>query len=225
MYDLGPALGAMLASSGAGFLDRSFPGLGFTVRAFDWRAGWGRILDDNQPDVVIFLAGPWDTASITVDGAALAYGSADWRAWYDAELDDFVRLVHGTGAHLVWLTAPTYGPVPTAEDVGPVNDAFRAVATRWPDVVVVDTAHALAGPDGGYSQYLAGPDGPEEARKDDGLHFCPAGAARVADAVLPALRRWWTVAPMPGWQNGPWRSDERYAHPRYGAGCDGSPGG
>jgi hypothetical protein len=221
-YDLAPAVGAMLRSGSAGFEDMSFPGLGFSVTTptWDWRSGWGKILADTQPDLVLFLAGPWDAHDATVDGAVLPYGSPEWQAWYGAELDDFVRLVGSSGARLVWLTAPTYDPGgPDAGDLTPVNAAFRAVASRWPDVELVDTDAPVDGPDESYAEYLPGPDGPEQIRKADGLHFCPAGAARVAAALVPAIDHWWSFTPAPGWEAGPWRQDDRYLHPAYGPGC------
>jgi hypothetical protein len=225
-YDLAPALQAMLASGGAGFRDQSFPGLGFTVQApdFAWRTAWAKVLSDNRPDLVLFLVGPWDAHAVTVGGQSLAYGSPAWRAWYDHELDDFVQLVHGVGAHLLWLTAPSYDPAsPAALDLGPVNDAFLAVAARWPDVTVADTDAAVDGPDGRFTEYLPGPNGPEQARKADGLHFCPAGAAAVARALVPAIDEWWSFTPAAGWDRGPWRQDDRYVRPIYGAGCAPSP--
>ncbi len=225
-YDLAPAVQALLASGGAGFRDQSFPGLGFTVQTADfaWRTVWGKVLSDNRPDLVVFLAGPWDAHAVTVDGQSLPYGSPAWRAWYDHELDDFVRLVHGVGAHLVWLTAPSYDPASAeAADLGPVNDAFLAVPTRWPDAVVVDTDAAVDGPDGRFAEYLPGPNGPEQARKADGLHFCPAGAAAVARALVPAIDEWWSFTPAAGWDQGAWRQDDRYVHPLYGAGCAPAP--
>jgi hypothetical protein len=221
-YDVAPAVGAMLQAGGAGFTDMSFPGLGFTVTAPDWhwRSAWGAIIARLQPDLVIFLVGPWDGRDVTVGGVSLAYGSPEWRAWYDGELDDFVRLVHGAGSRLVWLTAPAYDPAaPDAVDFTALDAAYRALPTRWPDVEVVDTDAAVDGADGSFAQYLPGPAGPEQIRKADGLHFCPAGAARVAQAILPAVDHWWSLTPAAGWDAGPWRQDERYVHPIYGPGC------
>jgi len=221
-YDAAPAVGALLRSAGAGFADESFPGLGFSVStpAWDWRSGWGAILTQTQPDLVMFLAGPWDARDATVDGAVLVYGSPQWQAWYALQLDEFVRMVRATGAHLVWLTAPSYDPAaPAARDLTPVNAAFREVARRWADVEVVDTDAAVDGPDGAYAEYLPGPDGPEQIRKSDGLHFCPAGAARVAEALVAAVDHWWALSPAPGWDAGPWRQDDRYLHPQYNIPC------
>jgi hypothetical protein len=221
-YDVAPAIGAMLHAGGAGFADESFPGLGFTVSAptWNWRSGWGAILSQTQPDLVIFLAGAWDGHDVTVNDAVLPYGSPEWEAWYAGELDDFVRLVHAGGARLVWLTAPTYDPASAdARDLTPVNAAVHAIPGRWPDVEVVDADAAVDGPDGAYAEYLPGPAGPDQVRKADGLHFCPAGAVRVAEAVLPSVNRWWSLSPTPGWDAGPWRQDDRYTRPVYGAGC------
>src|SRR5262249_3128974 len=108
-FDVAPAIEAMLGAGGAGFKDQSFPGLGFPVSApmWNWRSGWGAILAQTQPDLVIFLAGAWDAHDGTVNGELLSYGSTEWQAWYAGEIDVFVRLVQASGARLLWLTAPT----------------------------------------------------------------------------------------------------------------------
>src|SRR5690242_18439216 len=61
---------------------------------------------------------------------------------------------------------------PDASDLLPINTAIRDAASRWPSIELVDTDAEVDGPDGSYAEYLPGPDGPEQVRKADGLHFC-----------------------------------------------------
>ncbi|OWY59857.1 hypothetical protein B7486_72315, partial [cyanobacterium TDX16] len=45
------------------------------------------------------------------------------------------------------------------------------------------------------------------ARADDGKHLCPAGAERVASAVVAALADQHGLEADEGWQQGAWRDD------------------
>lgn len=100
--------------------------------------------------------------------------------------------------------------------------AVRAAATGSRTASFVDGRAVLAGPDGGYTDFLPGPDGaPRRVRKADGVHFCPAGAARLASAVIRDAARRWQLTPRPDWEAAAWRADGRYAPDK---GCAADPG-
>jgi hypothetical protein len=59
---------------------------------------------------------------------------------------------------------------------------------------------------------LDGPRGPERVRKEDSMHLCPAGAARIARAVLDvATPAWMLPAPAASWRAGDWALDRRFS--------------
>ncbi len=222
MYDFAPGLAAMFGANGSTFVDGSLFGLGFSFVDYDWRGAAAARLADAHPELVVFLAGAWDARSVVVAGRRLAYGSPEWAQWYDGEMDALVALVHEAGARLVWLTPLPNDPGHYDGDLAPVLGAVVRLPQRSPDVAVVDSAAAIGAPGGGFARYLPGPEGtPEEVRKPDGIHLCPAGAGRLAAAVAPAVAAWWAFAPAPGWEAGAWRADDRYLHPLHGRGCTG----
>ena len=141
----------------------------------DWWDVWPRVLTRDRPDAIGVLVGPWEINRPDL-------GTPAWAAWYGARLDRWGDLLTRDGAHLYWITpAPARDPVIDAR-LRVVTSAFLALAARRPTITIVDAAGALGAPD-----YLERATTGERLRRIDGLHLCPAGAARVADAVLDAM--------------------------------------
>jgi len=163
----------------------------------DWWNVWPRVLDRDHPDAIAVLVGPWEINRPDL-------GTPAWSAWYGARLDRWADLLRRDGARLYWLTpAPARNPTIDARlDV--VTSAFRALASRRPAITIVDSAIAL-----GATGYLERTASGDRLRRVDGLHLCPAGAARVAAALLDAM----AVPTVPGWPRGAWATTE----PAYSA--------
>ena len=100
-------------------------------------------------------------------------------------------LARRAGTHVVWIGLPVTDDAGRSARFGIVNAAAAAEARERPDTVsFIDTYLLLAGPDGGYAEYLTSPGGGQvKVRSPDGIHFEPAGGDIIADKVLEALGR------------------------------------
>ena len=215
MYDAVPGIEAALESTGRAVVDGGAV-LGFGLaRGYDWRSEWRRLLLERRPHVVVLMFGTWDHDS------ALAQPPG----WYEALVDEAADLLTTGGTKVVWVgmpetdrswhvwAGPGHPPEHGEEGRRYVNGVYERRAAARPGVAYVDPATIFGGPGGGYEPFLADPDDglPERARKTDGAHLCPAGAARMGAAVLRELGgRAALPAPAPAWADGPWRLDGRY---------------
>ena len=100
-------------------------------------------------------------------------------------------LARRAGTHVVWIGLPVTDDPGRSERFGIVNAVAAAEARKRPGTAsFIDTYLLLAGPDGGYAEYLTSPGGGQvKVRSPDGIHFEPAGGDIVADKVLEALGR------------------------------------
>jgi hypothetical protein len=162
----------------------------------DWWDVWPRAVARDRPDDVAVLVGPWE-----INRSDL--GTPSWARWYGDRLDRWADQLTARGAHLVWLTPAPARAADIDEKLAVVDVQYAALAARR-HVALVDTAGAL----GGTSYVERAADG-GRLRRVDGLHLCPAGAARIADALLQSL----DVPTNPGWRDGPWTR----AEPAYSA--------
>jgi hypothetical protein len=118
-----------------------------------------------------------------------AFDDPAWRHEYARRVGGLIDLINRAGAYVVWVGLPiTQDPAQTAR-----FDAINGVVAQEVDkrpggAVYLDTYSLLAGPNGGYAQYLTTLSGElQDVRAPDGVHFSPAGAAIVAREVLKDL--------------------------------------
>ena len=162
---------------------------------------WRQQLSTFDPEVIVVLVGTWET-----DGDLGPPGRLGWRARYDREvLDPFVELVTGEGAELIWVGMPAVRDATSTFLLAELNAAYGGLADRHEQVTYVPGGEFVSAPDGGYAEFLEGPDGLERARRVDGLHLCPAGAIRLAEPVIDAIADRWNVPRADDWQTGDWR--------------------
>jgi hypothetical protein len=169
----------------------------------DW-ALWRSALERSDPDLIVVSVGHWEYLSVLGDfaeGELLEPGS------YLAEvLDPFVDLITATGARVLWVGPAVIADPDEAEFVDGLEEDFRALAERRPEVDFVD-ADTWVAPDG-FAETLAGPDGqPVRVRRADGIHLCPAGQVLLAEGLLEEVAARLDLTPDPAWAEA-WIADQ-----------------
>ena len=222
MFDAAPAIAAALESGGVAVVQWPVLGFGLTRPAayYDWRTEWRSLVDDHRPDLVVAMVGGWDFPDLVERGRRFPTGTDGWAERYGQLLDVATEILTSQGAQLYWVTSPPYRTVEPPGALGAVNAAVVASAERHPSARVVDGYGALAGADGAYTDLLPDDRGHlERVRKDDGVHLCSPGAARVGAVVAEAVAGDHGLMVDPGWRDGPWRDDPRYVEGIEGGRC------
>jgi hypothetical protein len=212
MFDAAPAIAAALTSTGAMIVDsRPFLGFGLTkTDPFDWRKTWPEWLAEAAPGAVVVMIGAWDVGNREVAGRLLILGQPAWREWYGEIVEEAVDVLSANGAHVFWIGMPGAELPGGVENATALNEVVRDVTDARREASFLDGASPLAA-DGRFPQYLPGPDGTRQRiRKTDGIHLCPPGAARLADAVAGRIAAVYRLALQPGWETGVWTRDGRY---------------
>ena len=100
---------------------------------------------------------------------------------------------------------PAVDGKPQNRDLETLSADYESVATADDRVSWLDAGDAVDDAAGEFTNELPGPDGaPTTVRNPDGLHLCPAGSVRVAEAVLDWIDARWRVPAAPGWQDDDW---------------------
>jgi hypothetical protein len=164
-------------------------------------AVWRSFLARHEPDVVVLHVGHWERLKVLGDfatGALLAPGS------YRAEVvDPALDLIRDAGAPLLWISPIPVRDREEAAFIEALADDFVDAAQDRGDVTFLDVGPVIA--PGGFTETLPGAGGrPEQIRRSDGAHLCPAGQLLVARAVIDQLEPELS-APVPaGWESA-WR--------------------
>jgi uncharacterized protein len=162
---------------------------------FNWFVEVRRQLDALRPRVVVVSFGGNDDhgymtglpPGVTIDG----FAGRSWTSEYRRRVGGLIDLVNRAGAYLVWVGLPiTRSPAQTAR-FETVNAVVRqAIRARPGGAVYIDTHAVLAGPNGGYAEYLKTSSGRTvQVRATDGVHLAPAGGDIIARQILVALNQ------------------------------------
>ncbi len=157
---------------------------------FNWGARLSEIVGADSPEVVVFMVGANDGQSILEgDGTVVAqFGAPEWTEQYRRRVAGIMDLAQGDGRRMIWVGEPNVGTgnVEQAVTIGNGIAAEEAASRPW--VTFVDVASLVAGPDGGFSEYITLPDGTTaRCYAGDGVHLSVKCLERVMDELVPTL--------------------------------------
>ena len=234
-YVAEPAIAAALESTGeVAVTDGAYPGFGLSNDPAWATPGAGIAALVSGDDTQLVLATwSWDDVCSAADTARGDACALEDPAALRTELEHVVRLMLGPGGAeaVAFLQLPASGPDAAAGEGADSPRLRRDVAgERAFNRVVASLPAAFPGkvlylPVGGsvllhdaFSYWLPPAGQPAAPKADwarvrmtDGVHFCPAGAARYAGAVLADLTALLHLALAPaGWQDQSWTADPRF---------------
>jgi lysophospholipase L1-like esterase len=152
-----------------------------------------------RPDVVVVMFGGNDNQSFLVDGEAVIFGTAEWRAVYRSRVSKVMELVTGAGRPMIWVGMPIMKDPGRSKQMRTLNAVFQAEAARHPGVEYVDSYDIFDGARGRYSAYLRDSSGrQQEVREGDGIHLTiGAGGTMLAQEVFEVMKTFWLVPTTP----------------------------
>lgn len=162
---------------------------------FNWFSAVRSQLQELNPDVVVLAFGGNDDKAYMTGlpkGVSIGrFGDAAWRGEYRRRVGAVFDAVSRAGAHAIWLGLPRASDSSLSQRFRIINSAVAAEARERPDgVTYLDTYTLLAGPGGGYAEYLRRPGGElVKVRASDGVHVDRAGGDIIAREVTKVLGR------------------------------------
>lgn len=154
---------------------------------FDWPAHAASRLATLDPEVVLFVVGPNDSQPLVRDGIRLEPGTDGFDAVYRDRVRSMMELLAGETRQVLWIGLPVMRDPGFDQRMRDLDAAYAAAADVVDGVEHVPT-RALFSDDGGYAEYLPGPDGtPLPMRNRDGIHLSNQGADRLARVLFEIL--------------------------------------
>ena len=183
---LGPSLGQRAGSSGVVqpvFDSRVSSGL-LSPDFVNWPQHGADDMALYNPEVTVFIVGANDAKNLP-EGATR---DPKWREQYSALVEGMLTVIGGNGRPVYWVGAPVMADASYSERVKGVNDVFREVAAKHPDVTYIDAYSLFSAPDGTYASMLPVPGGNvARVRGADGIHLTPEGGDLLAETVFERL--------------------------------------
>jgi hypothetical protein len=158
-----------------------------------WPVEWTVAMNTIKPNVVVLLAGRWEVVDREYDGTWTNILNPKFAAYVKSQLEFTSRLVTGTGAHLVFFTAPCTDEgeqpdgAPWPEDnparLAVYNKLVREVAAAHPKTDSVVNLYAAVCPHHTFTSTIHG----VVVRRTDGVHFTDAAGAALAQQLMPPI--------------------------------------
>jgi hypothetical protein len=166
---------------------------------FDWPQYMIDLIVDFDPDATVVVLGDNDAQDFKSNGKVVLLGSPAWKKAYRSRVARAMKTLTRNGRRVYWIGAPPMRHQALSDAMAMINGLYEAEAARHPGVQYVSTWELLAGPDGGYAEYLNDELGrPTLMRMSDGEHFTIAGAALVTRHILGIVKRDWSIGVSPG---------------------------
>lgn len=158
---------------------------------FDWVARTGELIAQDRPEVYVFMVGANDQQSVlTPDGKVVAlYGSPGWEQAYRERVAQVMDLARGDGRRVVWVGEPNVGNPKIQEALQTINRVAKEEARRRDWVEYFDLAKVVAGPDGGFADYVTLDDlGTVKCFAGDGVHLSSKCLQHTMTELIPFLQ-------------------------------------
>jgi lysophospholipase L1-like esterase len=155
---------------------------------------WSKLVEAQNPDVVILLVGAWDLYARDWGNGPVAPGDREFDQNYSVAIDATLKVLSAKGAEVIVLTTPCFEPGP-GERAGPQHDIQRVqrIAELQREAVakfndlgpqtqasIVELQSVTC--DNGFTQNRDG-----VAWRPDGVHFSVDGSKVAARWILEAL--------------------------------------
>ena len=158
---------------------------------FDWVARTQELITQYRPEVYMFMVGANDQQSVlTPDGTVVAqYGQPGWEDAYRERVAQVMDLARGDGRRVVWVGEPNVGNPKIQEALSVINRVAKEEAARRDWVEYFDLAKVVAGPDGGFADYVTFDDvGTVKCFAGDGVHLSSKCLQHTMTKLIPFVQ-------------------------------------
>jgi lysophospholipase L1-like esterase len=160
---------------------------------FDWMSEYPGMIGDARPDTVIVAIGANDGQDFLDGDKPLKFGTDTWISVYQRRTEQFLAMLTGNGAHVVWIALPPMKAAGYNSRIDLINRISLSVVSANPHAVWWNPAPYIGDDKGQYREFVEQPDGKvQRLRAPDGIHMSLEGA----ELLSPSLLSWLNAAPM-----------------------------
>ena len=163
---------------------------------YDWAASLPKIMEGKEFDAVVVLIGANDRQAIREGDFRLAFNTPEWKAAYEARIDELLDVLKSAGVKVFWIAIPPMGDAKYEADMKSIA-ALQKQEVLGKGQDYVDLRAAFLTPDGEYTD--KGPDETGEVsrlRSRDGIAFLRLGNNRFGQLLLAEIKRVIGTAPI-----------------------------
>ena len=155
---------------------------------YDWNKQLPALLNQNKPDIVVFVVGANDRQQMRVGSDRLQPRSDPWEKAYVQRIESLVDTLKVYGRPFFWVTAPPVQASSAADDMSYLNDLYEPRVTAAGGDFI-DIWNGFTDENGRFISSGPDVDGQLRAlRNSDGINFTQAGRLKLAFYVAREIR-------------------------------------
>lgn len=156
---------------------------------YNWNQSVQTLLEQEKPAAVIMMIGANDRQTMDSNGKIRIFASDEWKADYQARIEQFVLSVQKTGYPLIWVGQPPYASRDMSKDMLALNEIYRKTSDNT-KISFVDIWDGFANEDGDGAITGLDINGQEaQLRSPDGIGLTTAGKRKLAFYVEKPLKK------------------------------------
>lgn len=156
---------------------------------FNWQKEYPLMVAAQKPDVVIVAIGANDTQNMQVGRQVLTIGSDEWKMAYEGLLVQYIEMLTGDGAVVLWIKLPPMRPNKYNTNINTVNEVAQRVVSRYPQVIWWDVSERFLNSEGKFMEMASLAPGQRQVRirQADGIHLTDQGAMLLTTEIVEWL--------------------------------------
>jgi hypothetical protein len=162
-----------------------------------WPQQYAQWINNYHPQVVVLLAGRWETANRTYNGKWTDITQSSFNSYVASQLQLAFNIVTKDGASLLLETEPCSNsgsdasgkpwPQDSIQRLNAYNSLLYRLQSKYPNQVYVQNLNSMVCPNGHFESSM----GKVRIRKLDGVHFATSDAYAVAKVLGPMVLPYW----------------------------------
>lgn len=158
---------------------------------FDWLSEYPKMLNQQQPDLVVVAIGANDAQDIMYQGKILQYGSKEWFDVYETRMRSYLEMLSANNTQVIWLSLPKMRSETFDKRMDLMNRFTYQLVQQYTHASWFNTNIALA-PSGEFTEYAQDTQGKTiKSRANDGKHMTYDGSKIVTELLF----EWYQPSP------------------------------
>lgn len=157
---------------------------------FDWPQYLDQVTTGLGIETVIIMLGANDAQPFLVEDQPVNYGTDLWFETYRTRVANLMDQMAAKGVTMVWVGQAVMKDRDLDDKMVTLNTIFAEEAARRSDSVIYIDPRPLMSDGGEFASYLTDSSGgQQQVRRNDGVHFTPAGGERLAPLIIEGLTK------------------------------------
>ncbi|WP_375624664.1 MULTISPECIES: SGNH family hydrolase [unclassified Bartonella] len=155
---------------------------------YSWKSNIAKLIDQNNPDVIIMMIGANDNQPITDSYSTINTDQSEWMHIYKQRIIEIAESLHASGKSWIWISQPAFRNDLLTQKMKVFNALYKK-ETETAEGYFLDIWSGFSDEEGNFSFSGYDINGKiTKLRTNNGMHFTPEGKRKLASYLEKPLK-------------------------------------